>query len=289
MGSSNRVMEIVIDKNNYKWIRYNGTVGVNAGLAVYNDNRTTLEPNDDDYKTLNNNKGSGELPDIQVNCLAVDHDGEIWVGTAKGLCVFYSPGNIFSANPSDAKQVLIGEGDNLGYLLGDEAITAIFVDGGNRKWIGSRSGLWLVSPDGREIIHNFNVDNSPLLSNNIRQLGIVEETGELFISTDKGIISFRTDASTGEDKHGDVKVFPNPVRPDYRGKITIQGLPEEAYVKITDIAGNLVYETRSNGGTASWDGNNFEGRRASSGVYLVFSANPDASDTFVSKILFISK
>lgn len=290
LGNATTILDMIIARDGAKWMKLRDKTGVSAGIMVFDDNGTPLDHSDDPSpKYLGTGSGLGGLPSAEVRCLTKDRSGQIWVGTSKGLAVFYSPSNIFSASPSDAKQIVVGEGDNVGYLLGDEEINVIYVDGGNRKWIASRSGLWLVSPDGQEIISHFTEDNSPLLSNEINYLGMVESTGELFISTSQGLISYRTDATTAEDVHKDVKVFPNPVRPEYKGPITVSGLPQDAFVKITDIAGNLIYETQANGGTVTWDGNSFDGRRASSGVYLVFSGNKDASDTFVSKILFIAK
>ncbi|HCS20500.1 MAG TPA: hypothetical protein DIW47_08060 [Bacteroidetes bacterium] len=210
------------------------------------------------------------------------------MGTDKGLTVFYTPSNITGNNPSDARQIVVGKGDDAGYLLGEETIYAIYVDGGNRKWIASRSGLWLVSPDGQEILAHYNEANSPLFSNEIRELGMVETTGELFIATSKGIMSLGTGSSVGGETHGEVKVYPNPVRPGFEGDISVSGLPVDAFVKITDISGNLIYETRANGGTATWNGKSFDGRKASSGVYLIFTGNQDGSDTFVSKLLIVN-
>ncbi len=289
LGNATTVLDMIITRDGNKWMKLRDKSGVSAGIMVYNDNGTPLDHSDDpNPKYLGIGAGNGNLPSAEVRCMTEDRNGQLWVGTAKGLAVFYSPSSIFTNRPSDARQIVIGEGDNVGYLLGDEEINAIYVDGGNRKWIASRSGLWLVSPDGQEVLANFNEENSPLLSNQITQLGMVEETGELFIATDKGIISYRTGSSAAGDVHTDVKVFPNPVKPDFDGPITISGLPQDAYVKITDISGNLIYETRANGGTATWNGRNFSGRKASTGVYMVFTANQDASDTFVSKILFIA-
>lgn len=287
-SAAGKVLDLVIDKTGQKWMRFSDGLTNSPGIVVYRDNGTIHDKSDDTYKVLSSNAGSGALPDNKVNCIAVDRNGQIWVGTDKGLTVFSSPSNILSTSPSDAKQIVIGTGDNAGYLLGSESIFAILVDGGNRKWIASRSGLWLVSPDGQEILKHFNAENSPLHSNEIRQLGIVEKTGELFIATDKGLISFGSGSSFGGERHGDVKVFPNPVRPGFEGEISISGLPVDAFVKITDIAGNLIYETRANGGTATWDGRSFDGRKASSGVYLIFTGNTDASDTFVSKLLIVN-
>ncbi len=288
---ASRVLELVIDNSGQKWLRFGDGLGVTAGILVYSDNKTPFDKTDDPYpsgKVLSTAGGSGGLPDNQVNCMAVDRNGQIWVGTEKGLAVFYSPSNILSTNPSDAKQIVVGSGDDVGYLLGDETINAILVDGGNRKWIASRSGLWLVSPDGQEILAYYNEDNSPLFTNSITQLGMVESTGELMIATDRGLISLGTGSSKAGDRHGEVKVYPNPVRPGYSGEISVSGLPQDAFVKITDIAGNVVYETRANGGTATWNGLRPDGSRASTGVYLIFSGNSDGSDTFVSKLLIVN-
>ncbi len=290
-GQAGGVLEMVIDRSGQKWIRFADGLGVTAGILVYNDNNTPFDKSDDPFPTgkiLSSAGGNGNLPDNQVNCMAVDRNGQIWVGTDKGLTVFYTPSNITSSNPSDARQIVIGSGDDVGYLLGEEAITAILVDGGNRKWIAARSGLWLVSPDGQEILAHYNETNSPLFSNEITELGMVERTGELFVATSKGLMSLGTNSSVGADKHGDVKVYPNPVRPGYTGEISITGLPTDAYVKITDVAGTLIYETRANGGTASWDGKSFDGRKASTGVFLIFTGNNDGSDTFVSKLLIVN-
>jgi hypothetical protein len=173
-------------------------------------------------------------------------------------------------------------------FLGTTPINCIRVDAANRKWIGTVNGAWLVSPDGYTVIKNFTMSNSPLLSNIINEIGVNDNTGEVFFATEKGIISFMGTATDAGDTHGDVLVYPNPVKPEYNGLIAIKGLVNNAYVKITDISGQLVYETRANGGTATWNGFNFAGRRAATGVYLVYSSNQDGTETNVAKILFIN-
>lgn len=286
-----KVLDLLIDRSGQKWLRFTGGTTGNPGILVFNDKNTPFDKSDDPLPSgiiLSSATGSGNLPDNKVNCMALDRNGQVWVGTDKGLTVFYTPSNITGTNPSDARQIVVGKGDNAGYLLGEETIYAIYVDGGNRKWIASRSGLWLVSPDGQEILAHYNEANSPLFSNEIKELGMVETTGELFIATSKGLMSLGTGSSVGGDTHGEVKVYPNPVRPDFEGDITVSGLPVDAFVKITDISGNLIYETRANGGTATWNGKSFDGRKASSGVYLIFTGNQDGSDTFVSKLLIVN-
>jgi hypothetical protein len=175
--------------------------------------------------------------------------------------------------------------------LENEGVTAIAVDGANRKWLGtSNAGVFLMSEDGTEEILHFTQVNSPLFSDEITSLGIDHLSGEVFIGTEKGIISYKSTATWGtpEFVKEDVYAYPNPVEPDYEGPIAIKGLVRDADVKITDAAGNVVYATTAEGGQAIWNGNKQSGGRAKSGVYLVFASNEDGKETFVTKVLFIN-
>ena len=173
-------------------------------------------------------------------------------------------------------------------LLLTEKVTTIEVDGSNRKWIGTADGgAFLVSGNGLEQIHNFNTGNSPILSNSITDICVDGKSGEVFFGTDKGIISFRGDATKGADSYSNVKVFPNPVRETYDGPIAITGLLAETTVKITDISGNLVNELQSYGGQAIWDGTNFRGDRVATGTYLIFLVNRGLTAAHVTKVLVI--
>lgn len=273
--------DIEIDDQGRKWL-----VAVRSnGLLVFDDNGTLADKTDDRYRLLRQGGGSGNLPSSDVTCVAKDRDGEIWIGTQAGLAVLFNPSEVFEG--ADAQQIIIGSGTDAAYLMGTEFINCITVDGGNRKWIGTRNGAWLVAADGNQILKYYTTQNSNLISNNVLQIAINPVSGEVVMITDKGLISFFGDATEGGATHGNVFVFPNPVRPDFEGEISIRGLPEKANVKITDINGFLVYETQSNGGMATWNGRNFSGQKASTGVYLIFSSNPDGSDSMVSKILFI--
>jgi hypothetical protein len=277
--------EMVIDEYGQKWIiapRENG-----VGIMVFKEldgplGSTSL------IRSLTTSANSGNLPSNVVNALALDDAGRIWVGTEQGLTIFYNPELVFEGGEdADAQQIIIDDGRDIGYLLGNEVINDITIDGADRKWIATTTGAWLVAADGSSVLRHFTAENSPLLSNNVRCVGIMPESGEVFFGTDKGIISYRGDASEGSDLHGDVKVFPNPVRPEYNGNISITGLPENATVKITDVAGRLVYEMISNGGTAVWDGRNFNGQKPVTGIYLIFSANEKDEDALVSKLLIV--
>jgi hypothetical protein len=179
-----------------------------------------------------------------------------------------------------------------GELLGEENIKAIAIDGANQKWFGTNNGVFVQSSDIETQIHAFNIKNSALFDNGIIDIVIDELDGEVFIATNKGVQSYRGEAIAGGLYHqSDIQVFPNPVRPSYSGPIAIKGLAENANVKITDISGLLVYETKSQGGQAIWHGKDLRGRKVASGVYLVFSAasqnifDPDAA---ITKIMLIN-
>ena len=276
--------DLLIDSYNQKW----GIMGRGGGIFVYNDNNTIGNPNDDQYKILSMNIGNGNLPSLQTYCFVEDLEGEIWVGTDNGIAVFYDPGAVFSGYNFDAQQVLITEGDYGQYLLSEEKVKCITIDGANRKWVGTeKSGVFLLSEGGTEEILHFTKNNSPLFSDNIVDIVINPENGEVFIGTENGLISYRSNATEGVTTQNNTKVFPNPVKENYNGPIAISGLVTDANIKITDISGNLVFETFANGGQAIWNGKNKNGERSSSGVYLVFSTDLNGEQKMVSKILFI--
>jgi len=276
--------DLLIDQYNQKW----GVLGREQGLIVYNDNNTISDASDDQYTTLKNIVGQGNLPSMGVYSIAEDLDGEIWVGTDKGIGIFYNPSSIFSGSNFDAQQVLIQEGDYGQYLLSEETIKCITIDGANRKWIGTKkSGVFLISADGMEEVQHFTTNNSPLFSDNIYDITINPSSGEVFIGTEKGLISYRSDATNGVTTQSTTRVFPNPVRATYNGVIAISGLVAGANMKIADIDGNLVFEDFAKGGQASWNGKNKNGDRVSTGVYVVFSTDINGIEKIVSKILFI--
>jgi len=275
--------ELIIDDMNYKW----GVI-FEKGLFVYNDNNTIENVQDDEYKILNTALGNGNLPSNKIRTIEIDLDGKIWVGSDVGICVFYNPELVFTGYNFDSQQILIQEGDYGQYLLSSEKVNCIKVDGANRKWIGTESaGVYLLSEDGTEGVHHFTKDNSPLFSNKILDIAINDKNGEVFIGTNKGLLSYRSDATKGEIAQADTYVFPNPVRENYRGNIAINKLIKNAKVKITDLNGGLIYQTSARGGQANWDGNNYNGQRVGTGIYLVFSTDENGYEKMISKILFI--
>lgn len=280
--------QVVVDKNGYKWFV---TSGSSAGVVLFDAG--DLANNSDDRCRVFTQSNSN-LPTNTANCLAVDLDGDVWVGTAQGIVIFECGSNAFDAACKGTRRIV--ELDGFGaYLLETEEIQTLAVDGANRKWVGTKNGVFLLSPTGEEQLAHFTTDNSPLFDNNITAMAINQATGEIFIGTDKGIISYQSDAiEGGKVNKSNVEVYPNPVRPDYVGPIAIRGLARDANVKITDVNGRLVYETQALGGQAIWDGKDYNGKRAQSGVYLVFSTTNakyvgfGKPDAVVAKIVLIN-
>ncbi len=276
--------QIIVDDFNQKWFIAREGASQGQGIGVFNENDPATAV-DDQFKRVTGETGQGSLPDVFVRSLAKDKDGAIWIGTNKGVSVIYNPGNVFNGN-FDSQQIIIEQDGNAQYLLETEAVTAITIDGANRKWFGTTAGgVFLMSSDGTKQLLNFNTNNSPLPSNAITSIAIDEKNGEVFFGTDKGIVSYRSDATEGGEICNDYLVFPNPVKHDYQGPIAIRGLIENADVKITDVAGNLVFHTVANGGQAIWYGTNFGGERVQTGIYTVMVSNADGSESCATKLL----
>lgn len=273
----------VIDQNNYKWI----ALPRNEGIFVFDDNNTIDVTSDDHYKKLTTSEGAGALPSLGVYSIAADHDNEIWIGTDAGIAVIYDPVNVFEGGNYDAQQILVDVGGYVQPLLESEKVKCIAVDGANRKWIGTeRAGVFLLSEDGTNEIYHFTSTNSPLLSDDINGISIIPESGEVFIATSSGIISFRGTATEPKASLDSVLVFPNPVMSDFTGYVSVSGLIENGWVTITDMFGTLIYKTRAQGGQAVWNCIDMNGDRPATGVYLVFVTNDDGSVTRATKLMF---
>ncbi len=287
MGSAQSGVDIgnlLIDSYNQKWI----ILRKSYSLLVFNDNNTITTTSDDELKVLNSNVGTGSIFASEIVCMAEDLNGEIWLGTNEGIGLIYTPGNVFNGGNYDVRRIKVEWDNYVQYLLETERITCIAVDGANRKWVGTEnSGVFLLSEDGTEQISHFTAENFPLLSNNILSIAINAD-GEVFFGTANGIISYRSESSDASKLNGEIYAFPNPVREDYEGPITIKNVPYESIIKITDISGDLIFETRSLGGQAIWDGKTLNGQKPQTGVYLVFVSNRDGSSTSITKIMFIN-
>lgn len=274
-----------IDENDNKWFALRG-----QGAFVFKEGNDMSNETVFDLINLTTNPNNGNLPNNSVNAITQDKNGAIWVGTNQGVGVFDCPQNIFDpTSPCRvSRRVRSTLDEYTEFLFDNDAVRAITVDGANRKWMGTESGVWLLDATGEEEIHSFNINNSPLPSNRINDIGINNQTGEVFIATEFGLASFGSDATQGAENHDELKAYPNPVRPDYSGVISITGLVEDSFVKITDTKGILVHEGFALGGKYVWDGNDFNGRRAKTGVYFIFSSNPDGTEKASTKIAFVN-
>lgn len=286
LPGDSKLTDLVVDRLGYVW----GVIGGNTGaVVVYDPGENIKDPTDDrPGKLLNLN--NSEIPSNLVNAIAIDLDGAIWVGTAQGVVVFECGTSVFEDICRGNKPIVFQ--DNLGaFLLESEDVISIAVDGANRKWFGTRNGIFVQSPNGEEEVARYNVNNSPLFDNNVKAMAFNGDNGEMIIATDKGIQSFRTASTSARPVHSsNVYAYPNPVRPEYRGTIAIKGLARDAEVIITDIDGKLVFETDALGGQAIWDGRDASGKEVASGIYLVFSSSSDSflnPDTAVTKILVV--
>ncbi|MBQ9312658.1 MAG: hypothetical protein IJ213_06385 [Bacteroidales bacterium] len=254
-------------------------------------NKILIMNNNEDIRFINPNNGSLLTTD-RVNCMVQDQDGEIWIGTEKGIKVIYSLDNAFSSAgqtaPTECNNIIYDEHGIADYLLRAENIQCIMVDGANRKWIGTESnGIYVISANGDKELHHFTIENSPLLSGKVVCMAQNPSNGEVFIGTDRGLISYRTESLyTNNEKQG-LKTYPNPVREDYEGMIAIRGFVKDSDVRITDAQGRMVAHIKSLGGQAVWDGRNFNGQKVGSGVYYIFSSANEGKTTAVGKFMII--
>lgn len=273
--ATGRYNNIAIDKNKTKWI-----AAYNDGIVAFNENLNN--------KFININVNNGNLPDPVVTCVALDNRNQLWIGTFRGLRILSSVDRFLSENELSTTNIVIQEGDLAQELFFQQSIIDIAVDGANRKWVSiANGGVFLVSANGQETIYRFDKDNSPLPSNNILDIEIDGTSGEVFFATDKGMVSFLGTSTKPSDSLADVFVYPNPVRPGFVGTVKISGLTDRANVKITDIEGNLVFETTSAGGTIEWDTTAFGKYKVASGVYMIFVASQDGTDSTVKKVMVI--
>ena len=282
--NENAVAQIVIDDEDQKWI-----ISPKNGLIVFNDNKTVDNVADDKWKLYRSGSGIGNLPTNNVLSITKDKNGFIWIGTDDGIGVIQCPQNVFSSQGCDAVLPVVTQGGFNQYLFKGEEVRSIGVDGADRKWVATKNGAFLISAEGDKVIYRFAETNSPLLSNDVKRIAIDGKTGEVYFATANGICAFRSTATESGETNNNVLVFPNPVPPGYSGTIGIRGLVNNAIVKITEMDGRLVYQTRALGGQAVWDGKDYKGKRISSGVYLVLVSNEGRKENLATKIVFISK
>lgn len=264
------IREIVIDGNNNKWITLK-----RGQIIVFNENYNGT--NTQKLRIIDGGGGDAGLSGSTL-CILADLQGDVWVGTDKGLAIFKHDSDPFTDN------CVIPYLDGFPILM-QKSVTAIAMDGANRKWVASNQGITLYSENADSAFSTFTAETTPLLSNTITDMQIQHETGELFIVTSLGLCSYRgTGSFSNASSFSNVEVFPNPVKRNFDGLVGITGLASGASVKITDVFGNMIFDTKAEGGTASWNVRNYNGERAETGVYLIFSVSVDGKEGYVAKV-----
>lgn len=272
---NNSIDNLVIDKNGTKWFSTN-----QEGVIGYNETGSI-------FKKMTLGTDLGNLPIKNTRVVTIDNKNQLWIGTTKGLRVI-SVDSFNTTEQLNSLPIIILEEGLAQELFYEQFITDIVVDGANRKWVGTAdSGVFLVSPNGQETLYHFTKDDSPLPSNTIMDIDINPENGEVFFATNKGMISFKGTSTKASDNLENVFIYPNPVRPEFLGTVKISGLLDKANIKISDIEGNLVFETTSEGGTIEWDTSAFGKYKVASGVYMVFISAQDGLETKVKKVMII--
>lgn len=314
-ASGNLIIANSLATNNLAFLNYHGQWGAFAtnsflpnvadeivGLTLDNvnfykllftaSNKILVLNNNGDMLFIDPNNGS-LLSTSKINCITQDKEGEMWIGTEKGIKVIYDLSSTFSSNSTttsnvECNNIVYDEQGIAQYLLSFENITCIMVDGANRKWVGTeRNGIYVLSESGDKELYHFTIENSPLFSGKIVSMAQNPITGEVFIGTDRGLISYRAESTEGAAKAGELTTYPNPIKEDYNGTIAIKGFVKDSDVRITDATGKMVAHLKSLGGQAIWDGKNFKGQRVGTGVYFIFSSANEGKDKADGKFLII--
>lgn len=256
-----------------------------------NGTATTSDDKSYEWKTMIDQDGK-EWSIYLIHCMVEDNNGQVWVGTDQGVFIIPNPSKLTDPNMRIQRiKVPRNDGTNFAdYLLEGEPIYSIAVDGINRKWIGTaNSGAYLVSENGSQIIEHFTPENSYLPLNSIYAIACDKFSNAVYFGTVAGLVKYNSDASPSSEDYSDVYAYPNPVRPEYNGSVTIAGLMEDSLVKITDAAGNVFFQGTSQGGMITWDGCDTSGNRVKTGVYYVFASQNGNGQTSgaVTKILVV--
>ena len=268
-----RTDSTVVDLNGNTWTRLPDYLG---GGVLFKSIKSSQQ------QLLTTSPGNGGLPSSRINSITVDEEGNIWFASDNGAGYFL-PEDVSNGSRIDAILPVYGQRR----LFANEKCTAIAVEPGNRKWIGTRNGLYHFNEEGTELVQQFSSEDSPLPSNFINALQFNQEQGMLFVDTPNGMVAYRSNASISSESLSKITIFPNPVRPGFGGQVGIMGLMDKATVKITTLSGKLVYETKSQGGTASWNLNDYSGRRARGGIYMILIVAGDGEKKIAGKLAII--
>lgn len=280
--SSLTAYKVAVDPLGQKWIAARSSDGLSGqGLVVFNDNNTPADLTDDTWIRVTESTSAGNLPNNTVNDVAPDHDGAIWIATDRGLAYFFDGTAVSPGGIEDAVSI---------YDLRSESVTAIVADALNRKWCGTKSGVWLLNKDGSAVLRHYTSENSALLSNTVLSIGYDKQLGKLYFGTDKGLSVLSTTAVEPKSELGRLKIYPNPYRVPSSERLVVEGLTRNASLKIMTISGMTVRDLQAiGGGVIEWDGKDSRGKWVASGVYLAVAVSEDGTRSSVGKIAVLKR
>ncbi len=291
-ASNLEVWGLTIDTYGTKWITYVPSVPV--GFNITNATSLAGVMSFNEENNLNGTGNWGEIGPPQLNsntstAVAVDNDGEIWVGSDKGINIIPNP----EPAVTDSSVAVINPYLTLLTSTGGLSVTAIVVDAVNNKWIGTLSnGVFVVSPDGSQLLENFTTANSPILSNEILALSFDNHKGIVYIGTPNGL-SAVTSASIAGNVVSPLRVGPQPYFVPSVTPMSIYGIDQNAEMKILTVSGRLVRDYAPGdlsilGGAGGWDGKDSHGNWVSTGIYFLVQSDPDGA-TEVKKFAVIHR
>lgn len=281
-----RIEKLVVDEYQNIWMAI-----AERGLYIFRPNDWDKD-GDDQSRLIIPQPGDGSgtgFDNARINEIVIDRTGGVWLGTESGP-VLFNCGDFAFDDICQGRKPVIEVNGQLGVLLRNENVKAIAIDGGNRKWFGTDNGVYVISAAVDRIDHHFHTDNSPLPDNSINDITIDPVSGEVYIATDEGLVSYRGEAT--ESKPGvfaELAIYPNPVPPSYTGVIGVKNLGENSLVRITTLSGRLIYENRAIGGQLVWDRRDQDGRQVASGIYLVYATRDQSATPYtqVGKIFML--
>ncbi len=274
---------IVVDRNNTKWFA-NAEPNNKPAMGLYYFNEDTVVTGtrlSGGWGLMTSNDGLPNNTNNVILSLAVDLDGDVCVGTDIGMMIINEPRNPKAATSRVASFPLRGQ-----------VIQAIAVDAVNNKWVGTKEGVIVVSPDGTQLLAQYSVlsTNGKLVDNDVRSIAIDQKRGITYFGTEKGLSSLEITPVQTARNFSSLEVGPNPYVIPSSQQLTIRNLVPESSVKIVSVNGTLVSEFRAQGGgRAFWDGKDLKGELVPSGVYFVVAYADNGNQLSTGKVAIVRR
>lgn len=273
-----RFTNIAIDRNGTKWLANGEPYGKpTTGLYYFNEKKVVSgTESSGGWGLMTTSDG---LPHNSVLSLATDNEGAVCVGTDLGLMIVTDP-----LRPKQRKVT--------SFPLREQVIQAIAVDAVNNKWVGTKEGVFSVSPDGTQLLNQYTVSNTggKLLDNDIRALAIDQSRGILYIGTEKGMSSLTISPIRTQRSFTTLELGPNPFQIPVHQTLWIKNLVANSRIKILSIDGRMITEFQSQGGgRAFWDGKDFFGKHVSTGIYYVVAYAENGDQITTGKIAVVRR